>query len=398
MKQSIRARLDKPTLVTLSQDGDLPEEVLVLPIGSYKTYIGKIDITDEMLSEMVDNFSKGVPNGVPVNFDHTYGEAAGWVTGLTHKAGEGLFAAVEWTSKGAEALRDKIYRFLSAEFSTEYEDSTFGQFHGNVLSGIGLTNYPMLQNIPALLSQNDTNPITILFSQEGASMNLDEIRAKDAADLTDEERAFLQEHSADLNEDERTRFEIEAPAAPEEPQQPESPEQPEEPEAPENPETPATAELSQGQNGTVTLSAARLEALEKMANDGQRAMVELNQNRMRQEIVQPMVFSKTNKDGKFFPKSKDRLEKFVFGLSEAQRKEFSALVGELPSQNRQLTEELGDGGDVQTGSSRLNHLAQQRVASAKKEGREITFSQALDEVVSENPSLVDEEYSLQGGE
>lgn len=230
-------------------------------------------------------------------------------------------------------------------------------------------------------------------------MNLDEIRQKDAAELTEEERTFLQEHSAELNEDERTRFEIEAPEAPETPEQPEeTPEAPEAPEAPENPETPESKEFSQGKNGTVTLSATRLAALEKMANEGQKAMIELNQNRMRQEVIAPMMFSKTNQEGVFMPKSKDRLEKFVFSLTDAQRKEFSALIAELPKSNTTLLSEIGNGEDTATSGARLNQLAQAKVEASKKDGNEITFSQALDQVTQENPELVNQEYSYEGAE
>lgn len=60
----------------------------------------------------------------------------------------------------------------------------------------------MLQSIPALFSQHSDKkiPFTCLLAQEGARMNLEELRARAAADLTGEEKQFLQDRVTDLDD------------------------------------------------------------------------------------------------------------------------------------------------------------------------------------------------------
>jgi len=401
MSTLLRARLNEPTFIQLNQDGSLPTEILVLPVGKYDTYSGKIDITDSMLAEMVKNFDSGVPNGVPINFDHTYGKAAAWVSGLIHKAGEGLFAAVDWTKAGIQALEDKEYRYISAEFSTDYEDPTFGGEHGNVLSGAALTNYPMLQNIPALFSQHQdkTNPFTILFAQEGASMNLEDIRAKAAADLSAEEKAFLQEHFADLNEDERTKFGLEAEDAGDagDDDAKDGEGEDDSDENAENADSDAgKAELAQKGGKTVQMSQAEVDSLKKMANAGAQAMTRLEKADAK-EVAKSFTFSQGNPDGVFLAKSTDKLADFIFGLSADQKKAFGALMADMPKGLHQLTQETGHGQNLSTSADdKLTQLAQAKVAEAAKAGQTLEFSQALDQVLADNSELVADEYGFGG--
>lgn len=84
MKKFIRARLNNPSMVELDQDGGLPTEDKVFPIGKYKTYIGEFNFTDAIFAEMTANFKKGVPNAVPINFDHNKDRRKGVATPPRH--------------------------------------------------------------------------------------------------------------------------------------------------------------------------------------------------------------------------------------------------------------------------------------------------------------------------
>lgn len=229
-------------------------------------------------------------------------------------------------------------------------------------------------------------------------MNLDEIRSKDAADVTDEEKQFLQEHVAELNEDERTKFGVEVPANPEQPQEPASPEQPEEnPAQPEQPaeEPAAPAEMSQGKGEAITLSRAEFAALQQAANAGAQAKVELDRQRTHKE-AEKFVFSATNQDGTFLPKSHDKLTNFMFSLSSKQKAAFSDLMAEMPKGLNKLFSTAGEDGSTISSSDdpseQLNAMAQAKMTQAIKDGQPVTFAQALKEVAKENMALTNDAY------
>lgn len=72
-------------------------------------------------------------------------EAAGWITKL-EAVGDALFATVEWTRKGAEAIRDRLYLFVSPTWKLD-DETDAGESVGARLRGAGLTNRPWFEGM-----------------------------------------------------------------------------------------------------------------------------------------------------------------------------------------------------------------------------------------------------------
>lgn len=143
--------------LSLSEENGKPTSwVHVLPLGSYKhpTY-GTIDVTPTRVARFVENVKNRVRGIDPsINYLHQGdGEAAGWIKNAEARS-DGLWAFVEWTSSAAQKLKEKAFKYFSAEIFEEWEDPQ-GRKHSDVLFGGALTNRPFMKNmVPLNLSEN----------------------------------------------------------------------------------------------------------------------------------------------------------------------------------------------------------------------------------------------------
>lgn len=418
-------------IVKIELSQGLPQEVKFLPVGTWDTTkYGEVEISDALCADFVRNFEAGIPlNGVPIDLEHSFSAAAGWVKNLTHKVGDGLYATVEWTKMGKEQLTEKIFRFISAEFSTDYHDPATNQEFGAVLEGAGLTNRPVFTNLPALVfSQDrltDDANVAILNTTQGACMKLDAVRVKDAADLSEQEKAFLDEHRAELSAEELEKLGMtevtetndtptnegtttsavgnteggEKPATVEETAKAEvtvaettGEEKSDATQTSAVDNTPAgeqPTKVEASVNETVSVSKMEFATLQRQANEGMQAKIQLQ----RQEVatkVETMVFSTTNQNGVFLPKSKGVLNDFIFSLNTKQRTQFDQIIAETPKGTAKLFSELGENAAaIASGEpgDQLNTLAQGKVERAAKDGRVLEFSTALREVTTEHPEI-----------
>lgn len=115
---------------------------------------GRFEITPKMLAEMVRNFEAGVVGtDIFLDVNHKPGDgAAAKVLSLKVDGGR-LRAQVEWTDYGTEAVRERGFRYLSAEFDENWRDNEKGEAHGSVLLGAGLTIRPVIKRLdPVTLS------------------------------------------------------------------------------------------------------------------------------------------------------------------------------------------------------------------------------------------------------
>lgn len=158
-----RSQIDLFAL-TLEGGGDRPAEIRIplLPHGTYEhEWYGLLKWSDEKFAEMVANFERGATGFQPMlNFDHAshnpfaaQAPAAGWFTRLEAAPGEGLFARVELTPRGEAAIRNREYRYISAEVADAYSNSQ-GDTFANVIIGAALTNTPFHDSMPGLFGQN----------------------------------------------------------------------------------------------------------------------------------------------------------------------------------------------------------------------------------------------------
>lgn len=128
--------------------------VEVLRTGQFNhPWSGEFKITRATLDDFVRNFDSGVRRvELAVDYGHAaFAEAAGWITSLSvNDNGDGsasLLMGVQWTPKAAKMLRDREYRYLSAEFAERWTDEESGHTYNNVLFGAGLTNRPFVKDM-----------------------------------------------------------------------------------------------------------------------------------------------------------------------------------------------------------------------------------------------------------
>jgi hypothetical protein len=124
---------------------------LVMPEGVFFHPLhGKLDFRAPFFSEVIRNFESGVRGqDVPIDLHHENKEAGGWVKQLEHRAGEGLFALIEWTTLGVDKVKNKLLRYFSAEFGVHTDPKTRTKYP-NTMSAITLTNFPFLKNQPGI--------------------------------------------------------------------------------------------------------------------------------------------------------------------------------------------------------------------------------------------------------
>lgn len=147
------------------EDGKTTSWVTVTRTGSFTDpRYGKFDITRPMLLSMVENFDKRT-FGQDVFIDVAHnpsGGAAGKILKLSVE-GDRLRASVEWTPFGLQAIRDKGYRYLSAEYHENWKDNEAGKAHGPVLLGAGLVIRPCIKRLdPIQLSEGSGDVPTFI--------------------------------------------------------------------------------------------------------------------------------------------------------------------------------------------------------------------------------------------
>ena len=116
---------------------------------------GTFDITPTMLAQMVANHAAGVlGQQVFLDVAHKPEDGAAAKILSLRVDGDRLRAEVEWTDYGVQAVKDRGFTYLSAEFHEQWKDNEQGQDHGCVLLGAGLTIRPVIKRLdPVQLSE-----------------------------------------------------------------------------------------------------------------------------------------------------------------------------------------------------------------------------------------------------
>lgn len=142
------------------EEGATTSWVTVTRTGSFSDpRYGKFDITKAMLLSMVQNFdARTFGQDVFIDVAHNpSGGAAGKILKLSAD-GDRLRALVEWTALGLAAIREKGFRYLSAEYHENWQDNEAGKKHGPVLLGAGLVIRPCIKRLdPIQLSEASGN-------------------------------------------------------------------------------------------------------------------------------------------------------------------------------------------------------------------------------------------------
>jgi phage I-like protein len=375
MKQANKKIGMRPILLVrdfAEQDGTVPTEIHVIPVGEWDhPAYGKIVINEEDIAEFVEHFNAGLRKDLPITEGHESLDekpAIGWFRKLLDKGAKGLYAVVEWTERGKELLMEKAYKYFSPEFYEVYEDPETHEKYTNVLVGGALTNKPYFKELEPVVF---TEP-QIINVNPTEMFKLSDIVQKAPAALSEDEKAFLKEHMTELTDEQKATFaevlqETKPNAAPA-----------------KEPEKKVDATEPKDQ---IMISASELKVLREKANAGYEAAQNL-QAREIADAVAGLTFSESNRNGKFLPKSKDKLTAFVKSLTDAQRKDFAEIIAEIPE--AKLFSEIGDSNAPEKGGSAVKIEA--AVQKLMSEHKGLKYADALKRVFVENPAL-EKEYN-----
>ncbi len=131
----------------------------LLPVGEfYDKRYGRVSITPAKVQEMADNFGKCTAYDVPVKLGHSDGaKSPGKIIGVQAKS-DGLEVTMLVDAETAQAINDKQYRYMSAEYDEDYHDKKTGEKVGAVLLGAALVNQPAHPYVAPLKLADDVIP------------------------------------------------------------------------------------------------------------------------------------------------------------------------------------------------------------------------------------------------
>ncbi len=405
-----------------------PTEIHVLPVGKWNhPAYGPLTITREDIAQFKENFDNGLRKGVSITEGHDGGFSAGelpsvgWFTELIDRGANGLYAIIEWTDKGKTLLSEKAFKFFSPEFYSEYEDPETRTIHENVLVGGALTNKPYFRELEALV-MSEPNINNQFNFNENIMLELKNIVEKKVEELSTEEKTFLQEHKAELTDEQKTTFatalEVESEGAGEGESKNEGKGEGEGTDGKDGDGTEGTGEgegtegagegagdkgtegvntegeskgEGEGQQnasefntdgkGNVVMTMAEAKLLSKKANAGYEASQKLEASEIRTEAIK-LVFSEQNSKGRFLPSQSEKVFSFMKGLTATQRKSFGELVSAIPASN--LFNEVGHGGSAAgTAFAEVENMTKKLMSDDKA----LTYSDAVKRVFEENPEL-----------
>lgn len=135
------------------------QDIQLFRVGTfYHPEYGKFDITPEALKAMETNFKNKI-RGIDIAIDYKHDSediAAGWIKELYLSSdGKELWAKVDWTPKGSQVLGEKEFRYISPDFTFNYQDNESLKKFGPVLLGAGLTNRPTIKNMEPVVQLSE---------------------------------------------------------------------------------------------------------------------------------------------------------------------------------------------------------------------------------------------------
>lgn len=155
-------------------DQSVPKRVQLLRAGEFNYSGEKLNITKDVLLSLKKNFELNVlkyeDGKLPLDYFHDSDKvAAGWIEGV-HLSDDGLelWIDVKWTKPAEEKISHGELRYLSAEFSLDYQLNEGSNKFGPTLLGAGLTNRPFVKGM---------KPVNT-FSEKGSQMTLEQAVAK----------------------------------------------------------------------------------------------------------------------------------------------------------------------------------------------------------------------------
>lgn len=144
-------------------EGSPRTTVTIIRTGTFSDpRYGTFDITRDMLLSMVRNFDAGT-YGQEIFLDVAHEPSKGSAAKILSLKVDGnrLRAEAEFTPYGVEAVKNRGFKYLSAEFVDDFTDNEHGTHHGPTLLGAGLTTRPVIKRMdPVTLAEGTgTTPV-----------------------------------------------------------------------------------------------------------------------------------------------------------------------------------------------------------------------------------------------
>ncbi|MCS7187444.1 MAG: phage protease [Armatimonadota bacterium] len=137
--------------VTFNEQIQFGDWIRIIPKGTFYRGGQVYKFDEDYLRKLKENFDKKLfGQDVPVNFEHQLSPlgAAGWVKALEVRD-DGLYAQIEWTDIGKEAVEKGRFKYVSVELGGTVDPKT-GKELKDVLTGLALTNRPFFKALTAL--------------------------------------------------------------------------------------------------------------------------------------------------------------------------------------------------------------------------------------------------------
>jgi phage I-like protein len=179
-------------LIALTDPGEAQTvEVMLMPWGEVKTADGRDFVVDEESGRMiVAAFAEGKKD-IPIDFEHTTtgqritptgaAPAAGWITSIRAKSGEGIFAMVKWNDSTRAMIKGDEYRYLSPVIGVRKKDRK-----AVAVESAALTNKPAIVDMERLAAkENELGDETMNFTELKAALTAAGVTLKDDAEGDD---------------------------------------------------------------------------------------------------------------------------------------------------------------------------------------------------------------------
>ena len=145
-------------LATLKEVPDPPGEFLLIPEGTIEIEGEPPAFLDETAAKLAIGVFDRRGNDMVVDYEHQtlmdiQAPAAGWVKKLSYRAKEGLYAAVEWTERAKQFLKNREYRYFSPVFWVTAKDRRVYR-----IENVALTNSPKINNLKPIMAKYGRPP------------------------------------------------------------------------------------------------------------------------------------------------------------------------------------------------------------------------------------------------
>lgn len=379
-------------LIQADSTGKLPTRIEILKAGVWRTpYHGDFMIASEDLDELIENFKAGVgladggKAGAPIDFSHeNHREAAAWIKQLS-RDGDTLFGDVEWTEAGKTAVLGGMFKFFSPELYPKgrggwQDPEDYERFVDNVLTGGGLTNIPLFKALGAIkasaggASESRINIEFINASEvKELPMTLEEIRAKDADKLTEEEKTFVAEHKTELTAEEQTKFglEVTPPKADDENKNNEGKE-----------DVPAP-EIKDEAAVTAAIKSGTMVAVSKAEFEGLQASAKKFEQKEASEIVETHIGR-----GALKADAKQNWVNRLVSASAAERQQLEKDLADLPSNPVMASEQGSDKGSG-AAKNATDELKEKVTAAVQASDGKKNYAEVQKEILASDTALAE---------